>query len=165
MQDLMVCAKYPYKEEADLWHSVHHKVWCYDNPQGGAENPELNRRNYGLLLWQNGYYGACTYAYQHAMGNVWNDFDHPTCRDHNFAYPTVGGVIDTIGWEGYREGVDDVRYMTKLQQCIAGAEKSKDNRLQDMAAKAKEYLKTINAGDDDLNEVRSKMISYIMELR
>ena len=26
------------------------------------------------------------------------------------AYPTVDGMIDTIAWEGFREGVDDVRY-------------------------------------------------------
>ena len=26
----------------------------------------------------------------------------------------VNGVIDTIAWEGYREGVDDVRYITTL---------------------------------------------------
>ena len=31
---------------------------------------------------------------------------------------TVDGVIDTIAWEGYREGVDDVRYVTTLQKAI-----------------------------------------------
>jgi hypothetical protein len=58
---------------------------------------------------------SATYAYQHSFCNIWNDFDDPVFRDHVFAYPTVNGVIDTTAWEGYREGVDDVRYLTKLQ--------------------------------------------------
>jgi hypothetical protein len=111
-----------------------------------------------------GYDGAATYAYQHSFGNIWNDFDDPLYRDHNFTYPTMDGVIDTIAWEGYREGVDDVRYMTKLQQLIEGAEKSGDKKRKDTAAKASEYLKTIDANNDDLSEVRSKTIGYILQL-
>ncbi|MFA6665458.1 MAG: hypothetical protein WCT06_02690 [Armatimonadota bacterium] len=165
IQDLLVCAAYPYKEEAELWHSTGHKIWNYANPQGGVEDPEVYRRNFGLLLWQNGYDGACTYAYQHGMGSVWNDFDHNIYRDHNFTYPTVDGVIDTIAWEGYREGVDDIRYLTKLQQLLADAEKSKDKKRRDIAGRAKAYLKTINAEKDDLDAVRAKMIDYIIKLR
>ena len=134
-------------------------------PNGGVENPEVNRRNFGLLLWQNNYDGAANYAYQHSFGNIWNDFDDVLYREHNFTYPTVDGVVDTIAWEGYREGVDDVRYMTKLEQLISSADKSGDKKHKDTAAKASEYLKTIDASEDDLNVVRSKMISYIMDLR
>ena len=43
-----------------------------------------------------------------------NDFDHERFRDHVFAYPTSAGVIDTIQWEGFREAVDDVRYLATL---------------------------------------------------
>lgn len=164
IQDLFICAYYPYKKEAEKWHSVHHKIWCYSNPQGGVEDPEIYRRNFGLLLWQNDYDGAGTYAYQHGFENIWNDFDHSVYRDHNFTYPTVDGVIGTIAWEGYREGVDDIRYMTKLQQVIATAEKSRDKKLKDTAAKAKAYLKTIDAAKDDLDIVRAKMVDYIVKL-
>jgi hypothetical protein len=164
LQDLHVYAYLPRKEEAEKWHSVGHKIWSYANPQGGVENPEIYRRNFGMLLWQNNYDGACTFAYQFGFGNIWNDFDHVTYRDHNFVYPTVDGVIDTIAWEGYREGVDDIRYLTKLQQLIAAAGKSKDKKLKNTAVKAKEYLKTIDANEDDLNAVRAKMINYILQL-
>jgi hypothetical protein len=162
--DLSVCAFYPYKEEAEKWHSIHHKVWCYGNPQGGVEDPEVNRRNYGLLLWQNDYDGACTFAYQYRFGNIWNDFDHPIYRDHNFTYPTVDGVIDTIAWEGYREGVDDMRYLTKLQQLIASANASGDPGLITIANQATAYLDTIDASHDDLDAARSTMIDYILQL-
>ena len=39
---------------------------------------------------------------------------YPRYRDHVFAYPTTNGVIDTIQWEGFREGVDDTRYVASL---------------------------------------------------
>jgi hypothetical protein len=55
------------------------------------------------------------YAYQHGFGDhIWNDFDHERFRDHVFAYPTSNGIIDTIQWEGFREAVDDVRYLATL---------------------------------------------------
>ena len=31
-----------------------------------------------------------------SFGSIWNDFDHPTYRDHNLTYPTIDDVIDTI---------------------------------------------------------------------
>jgi len=76
----------------------------------------------------------------------------------------VDGVIGTIAWEGYREGVDDVRYLTKLQQLISSAEKSKDAKRKSAAGEAGEYLKTIDAGKDDLDAVRAKMADYIIKL-
>ena len=52
------------------------------------------------------------YAYQHAFGDIWNDFDHPKYRDHVFAYPVSNGLISTVQWEGFREAADDIRYLT-----------------------------------------------------
>ncbi|MCX7918200.1 MAG: hypothetical protein N3A72_01065 [bacterium] len=163
IQDLLVCAFKPSKEEADKWHSLGHKIWSYSYPQIGVENPEVYRRNYGLLLWQNNYDGAADYAYQHSFGNIWNDFDHPQYRDHVFAYPTVDGVIDTIAWEGYREGVDDVRYLTTLLQAIETAKKSNSSSLRDIAAKAEQYLANLNL-NRNLDIVRLEMIYYILLL-
>ena len=101
------------------WHSYDQKIFNYANPQVGAENPELYRRNYGYSLWNAGYDGSMDYAYQHKYGgSIWNDFDSLSThfRDHVFAYPTTDGVIDTIQWEGFREGVDDTRYLATLIQ-------------------------------------------------
>ncbi|MFA7185885.1 MAG: hypothetical protein WC082_13370, partial [Victivallales bacterium] len=75
IQDLFVCGGKPMVEEAANWHSKGHKIWCYANPQSGVENPAVYRRNYGILLWQNDYDGACTFAYHQSYGNIWNDFD------------------------------------------------------------------------------------------
>ena len=91
------------------------RVFAYNRPQVGVENPYVYRRNYGLQAWQNGFDGVMNYAYQHSMADIWNDFDQPTFRDHAFAYPTRNGVIDTLAWEGFREAVDDVRYLSTLR--------------------------------------------------
>jgi hypothetical protein len=107
--------------QVPLWHGSGHKVFSYNNPQVGVENPEIYRSNYGFALWNAGYDGAMDYAYQHGFGqSIWNDFDSPVnrwgdhYRDHVFAYPTSNGVIDTVQWEGWREGVDDTRYLATL---------------------------------------------------
>ena len=76
---------------------------CYANPQGGVESPETYRRNFGILLWKSGYDGAMNYAYQHAFSHIWNDFDHPGCRDHNFTYPVRNGIVSTKQWEGVQD--------------------------------------------------------------
>jgi hypothetical protein len=102
--------------EVEKWHHRGKRVLCYGNPQVGIPDPSIYRRNYGLLLWVGGYDGCMPYAYQHAFGDIWNDFDHPEFRDHVFAYPTTDGLISTVQWEGFREAVGDIRYLSTLLQ-------------------------------------------------
>jgi len=105
----------PFKpQQVEKWHRQGKLVFSYGNPQVGIEDPNLYRKNYGFGLWCAGYDGAMPYAYQHAFGNIWNDFDDAEFRDHVFAYPTTSGVVDTIEWEGFRSAVDDVRYLATL---------------------------------------------------
>jgi hypothetical protein len=99
---------------AARWHSYSNKIFSYANPQAGVEDAGMYRKNYGYMLWNSGYDGEMTYAYQHSFGDIWNDYDYPNNRDHLFTYPTSNGVIDTIEWEGFREGVDDTRYAATL---------------------------------------------------
>ena len=147
---------------ADSYHSYGHKIFLYNRPQAVPEYPRTFRLNYGLLLWQNGYDGAMDYAYQHSFGNIWNDFDK-NIRDHVFAYPTVDGVIDTVQWEGFREGVDDVRYLTTLQNTIALAKSQGKN-----TSEAENYLtnlKDSSLSSMDLDAVRGQMINYTLSLQ
>jgi len=164
IQDLHICAGVPTKEEAKKWHSVGHKVFCYANPQGGPENPEKWRRNYGLLLWKADYDGACTYCYQHSFGNIFNDFDHYHYRDHVVAYPTIDGVIDTLALEGYREAIDDIRYATTLRNKIEKAKTLSSKELKNKAKDAEVWLSGVDVSFENLDELRRKMIEYIIEL-
>ena len=165
--DVLLWAGQPDLKEAGKWHGIGHKIWNYANPQGGVENPEIYRRNFGLLLWKAKYDGACTFAYQHCggdLGSVWNDFDTTWFRDHNFTYPTMDGVIDTIAWEGYREAMDDIRYATTLRQWIEKSKNSKDVKTREVGCAAEDYLDKLDVNDKDLDLIRLKIISYILKL-
>ena len=98
-----------------------------------------------------------------AMNNIWNDFDSTGFRDHVFAYPTMDGVIDTIQWEGWREGVDDVRYVTTLLEAIEKAKKSRDGKIREKALTAEKYLDGLDIYRN-LDTIRLEMITCILEL-
>ncbi len=159
--NLAVLAGRPDPAEAAKWHSVGSLAFCYANPQVGEELPETYRRNFGLLLWKAGFDGAMDYAYQHGFHHVWNDFDDETYRDHNFSYPTVNGVVPTVQWAGFREAVDDVRYVTTLEEAMAQAPATKATEAQ----AAKEYLATMDADGADLAQTRAELVRWILKLR
>ncbi|NCD09650.1 MAG: DUF4091 domain-containing protein [Negativicutes bacterium] len=148
------------ERESAAYHNYEKKIFSYSNPQVGEETPETYRRNYGVSLWKTGYDGAMNYAYQHAANHVWNDFDHQKYRDHVFAYPTIDGVIDTLQFEGFREGIDDARYLAALQRTIEDVCEEK----QDKAVKAQKWLDSIDA-QQNLNSIRRQIIEWIMILR
>ena len=157
--DLAIISQVVSVDLANQYHGYGHEIFSYSNPQVGEERPETYRRNFGLLLWQAGYDGSMDYAYQHNFGNIWNDFDATNYRDHCFTYPTVNGVIDTIQYEGFREAVDDLRYLTTLLDAIDEAKaEGKD------CSEAEAWLNDLKSSDlADLESIRLTMISYILD--
>ncbi|MFA6815037.1 MAG: LamG domain-containing protein [Lentisphaeria bacterium] len=165
VQDLLICAAYSTREEAAKWHSVGHEIWCYAYPQAGNENPEIFRRNFGLITYKANYDGSATFCYYMAFGHPWNDFDSTIQRDLNFVYPTADGVVDTMAFEGYREGYDDIRYATTLKfECQEA--KLSSNPVRVAAAKeAEDFLEKRDVFLKDLIETRSLIIKRILKLR
>lgn len=163
LTDILVLHGLPISQEASKFHRIGHKIYSYHNPQTGPENPALFRTRYGLRLWQADFDGAMIYAYQHSMGSIWNDFDHVKYRDHVLAYPTTNGVIDTIAWEGLREGIDDVRYLSTLENLI---EIHKNNPVVTQeVGRAKAYLLELKSMKVlQPHEVRSKVMGLIMRI-
>lgn len=157
---LAVFAGKPDRDEANKYHRVGSQIFCYANPQVGVEEPETYRRNFGLVLWKADFDGAMDYAYQHSFGHIWNDFDHNHYRDHVFAYPTDDGVIDTVQWEGFREGVDDVRYLSTLLKAIESARRM----YSPVAAEAERWLEQLDPAGD-LDDLRSEMVNWILRLQ
>lgn len=176
--DILVYAQAPILKEAEKFHSVNHKIFSYANPQSGVENPYIYRQNYGVVLWAAKFDGAMIYAYQYSFGDGWNDFDHAIYRDHNLTYPTSNGVIKTMAWEGLREGIDDVRYLTILEQLIEVTQSKGSSELKIIAAQANEYLinlrNQLNKENEyktqtkmlniDLNKIRGEIIKFILAL-
>jgi hypothetical protein len=162
--DLLNRAGNPEAEPAAEWHKRGHKVWNYAHPQTPPENPELYRRNYGLFLWRIDFDGACTYCFMDSSGTAWNDFDCDAYRDHNLGYPTVNGVVGTLALEGFREGVDDVRYATTLRLRAEKARDSGDAQARAAAQEAVAWLEAIDPKTADLDEVRRKLVRHILAL-
>jgi hypothetical protein len=151
----------PDPAEAAKYHAVSSQAFCYGNPQVGVEDPAVYRRNFGLVLWKAGFDGAMDYAYQHGFNHVWNDFDDKTYRDHNFTYPTANGVIPTIAWEGFREAVDDVRYVTTLEKAIREAPAARKAE----ADAAAQWLAALGPATADLDATRAQVVSWVVRLR
>jgi hypothetical protein len=155
----------PAGEPAVEWHNRGHKIWNYGHPQTPIEDPAVYRRNYGLYLWRLDYDGTNTYCFMDSSGTQWNDFDDDTYRDHCLAYPTTNGVVGTLAIEGFRMGIDDVKYATVLRLLIDKASREGSATQKAKAAKALEWLDGIDTRSADLDEVRHGMVQRIEELR
>ncbi len=106
-----------HRELIDGVHRFGNKILTYMNPVAGVPLPELQRRNEGLGLWRLGFDGTMDWAYMHILA------DGPVEQPLHYAkvFRTDGGVLDTLHWEGWREGVDDVRYLTTLTDALIRA--------------------------------------------
>lgn len=164
---------WPNKATADMWHSVGAKVTSYAGPHTGPENPDVFRRWEGMARYKEHYDGSFNYKlysqlhptlYKRYKSNVWNDFMGGAFRGFNMVYPTVEGLIDTLAWEGFREGIDDIRYATKLKQVAAEAEASKNSAAQAAAKNALAWLENTDAKLADLNAMRMEMIAHIEKM-
>ncbi len=146
-----------------VWNQMGTNTYCawYANQHVGAEDPELNRRQNGLAAYLSGYSALCNYA--HHLG-PYNDASE-TYKPMVFVYGTADGVIDTLQWEGFREGVDDIRYATLMMALAREAEKSPDIEVRYLAGKAKLLLARFDKKTGDLNAVRGEMIGFIERLR
>ena len=139
-----------------------HRVFSYYNPQAGVELPEAYRRNYGLKLWVAGYDGGFNYEYQNdRVDRAYDEFLEPHYRNHTMAYPTPGRPIDTRQWEGWREGADDVRYISTLLKAVDEAAQA--GRHVHLVRQTREWLRTIT-GDEDLDALRAGMARRIIQL-
>ena len=162
--DLPIFAFRPDVAMGEAYHAMGHLIGSYANPQGGVEEPETYRRNYGLGLWKTGYDCACTYAYQHSFGHSWDDYDHVRYRDHEMAYPTVNGVIPTIQWEGYREGYDDLRYLATLEN-LANKHQRTPGKTGELARATQLWMRRLDPAVTPLDEIRAGIIERILALR
>ena len=147
-----------FRKAIDGVHRAGHKIFTYMNPLGGAPYPDLQRRNEGLGLWRVGFDGTMTWAYTHIEGD-------PVDQAMHFAkvYRTEDGVVDTVYWEGFREGVDDMRYLTTLYAALrAAAGRFPDEPL---VAATHEWLRQIDVARGDLDAIRAEMARRIVALR
>lgn len=141
--------------ELALWRSANPntQVFSYANPQAGVENMEIYRQNYGVALWVSGYDGEMDWAFQDGRGtSIWNDYDSSATeyRGELFTYPSTNGPLDTLQFEGLRQGIDDARIADTLSY---------------ITGNTTEATGIINAGiaaGQDMSVIRGNIIDHIL---
>ncbi|MDD4018964.1 MAG: hypothetical protein PHV28_13600, partial [Kiritimatiellae bacterium] len=147
------------------WHSKGARLWKYNTPQTGPEDPGIFRRNYGLDIWKRGFDGANTYC-DVGSSACWNDVAGvqklsatkkagTAYRSLCIVYPTTDGVIETLALTGLESAIKDVRYMTKFRQLL----RAKPN------AAAQAWFDGLKPETDDLAKTRRETIDWILRLR
>jgi len=122
------------------------EVWEYDNGPIGSLNPGYSRYVYGYYTWRQDLDGMNSWGFntaENSRGHPYEDLDHER-SDWNLAYPHPGGPLPTPNWEALREGIDDVRYVYRLEKLIL--EKTADHPEE--AAQAEKFLDKIRSGCD-----------------
>ncbi len=174
MMDYANHGGWPERQHAATWHAIGSKVASYAGPHSGVENPNVYRLWEGLGRYKANYDGSFNYKYNSQLHltlhekwkqNTWNDFLGEKFRQFNLVYPTANGPIDTIAWEGFREGIDDVRYATKLKQVAAEAIATGKVETMFTAKKALMWLELLDERTADLNGVRLEMIEQILKIQ
>ncbi len=154
-------------EEAKMFHEMNPKaiVGWYADPHGGPENPNYSRRLYGLQPYRANYDVVGNHTWWKRC--QWNDMAQnfePTYRNLNIAYLTRSGVLDTLQWEGCREGLDDVRYATRMKELANRALESKDSDVVLRGRLALGLLAYWDGDRDDMDAFRMECINNILEL-
>lgn len=151
-------------EASSKWHAIGARITSYASPHTGPENPDFVRRTHGFDLYLADCDGTNNYILN---GFPWNDFVgvEYNFRSFNMVYPGIDRPIDTLEWEGFREGIDDVRYATLLKQ--TANEVIATGKIENIyqGRLALQWLVMLDAKQCDLNAARIEMISYILKLK
>ena len=137
-------------------------IGFYVNQHNGSENPQFVRMQHGLL----GYFSGLNmiFNYEFAIG-PWNDLALRLYKPMVVSYLNAGGLVETLAYSGFREGVDDIRYATYLKRLCQEAEASEEVETKLLGRKAMQYIALIPRTRMDLNVVRSEMVNHILKLR
>ena len=126
-----------------------------------VENPAFNRRQNGFGPYRAGF--SCNYNYEIGLTG-WNDISSDIYRPMRMYYGTGDGCVCGLQYEGFREGLDDIRYATLLKKLALPLSGSKNVKARYAARLA---LKCLADADDDamdLTALRLEMIEHILKL-
>ena len=145
-----------YRRAIDGLHRLGRKIFTYTTLRPPL--PQWQRRYEGPGLWRVGFDGVMNWAYTHISGDGVNQGMH-----FAMVFRTDVGVLDTLYWEGFREGVDDVRYLTTLMDALARVRgRFSDNPL---IRQTDAWLAEIDVAKGDLDAIRHEMAQRIIALQ
>ena len=165
------------RSEITAWREKGNAATVYGSPYPWLQRHALGFRvAYGLGMWRYGFSGSFDFAYQWHGSWPWDFFTLDTTEGFQIGYtlPTAGKPVATLKWECFREGQDDLRYLSTLMdkidaRSLAAAE---DGKADDEKTKAaREYVQQLKSapqyiisGQRDLQSIRLEMVKHILEL-
>jgi len=116
----------------------------------GCTRPGTARYNTGVLPWHHDVDGTYFWAYLWSNGDPFNDLDGGSRDWSPVARDVDGKLYGSIGWEGYREGIDDLRY---IHTCIRIA---RQKNRKDVLAELDAMKKAVKKGKENPESTRTK---------
>lgn len=130
-------------------HGIDKLFYTYTGAMGSTR-PGDARYNAGVLPWHYDADGTYFWAYLWSNGDPFNDLDAGARDWSPVARDVDGKVYGSIGWEGYREGVDDQRY---IHTCMRMA---KEKGRKDVLAKIDRLKKDVKKGKESDESRRTR---------
>ncbi|MBI2573688.1 hypothetical protein HYV86_07520 [Candidatus Woesearchaeota archaeon] len=159
--------------------------------QIGMHKPFYARYNTGVLAYflRNYIYGFKPYAYSHqgspgfGYGSPYDTFDSAYMYDEltekgdgyvasqMAVYPSAQGPIPTLEWEAVREGIDDLKYLTTLDNALTSLEQQDPRLASQLRAElntALDPFRHLNSwrimSGDDFDQLRTTIISLLRQI-
>ena len=144
MNDVPAAARHT---TAWLWHKGSALAVTYAGTFTGPSCPDIWRRTKGLRYYYADFDGLHEYVLFYNRWNHWNDFKwRGSYTQMQIVYPTYDGIIATLAWEGVREALDDIRYLSLLRLRAEAAMRSADPAIR---ACGREHFVWMDAQDPE----------------
>lgn len=137
-------------------------------------NPRLARTSSGFGFWRKPAIAMYYYTYQACFCNPYNSLDG-AARDFCASYPSPDGPVNSIDFEGIREGVDDLNYICTLQTLMDEAKRNGKENLTKEGALIIDEITSVDPSysqydlmgvpNDKYHEWRWRMAQEIMKLQ
>jgi hypothetical protein len=146
----------------------------YYNQHPAYSKIRFQRIAAGIYFWNSPLSNYGTWTYQFWTGEPLNDLDGSS-GDKFLAYPHPddGSPMPSLNWEAFREGVDDVRYLSSLEHLVQSSPnndssllKQATSLLDEIRHKAASYgphFRGIYAymSSEELQEIRKKLLNTL----
>ena len=161
------CDSLPRPHLVMRWHAIGNRlISSAPLALAGVENPEVWRRRIGFLPYQQGADGVLLPPPFDLTS--WHDSDQKRAngkRAPALVYPTTSSPIPTLAWEGVREGVDDVRYLTLLSKLADACLASPNAKVRTEGRLAGVWMNEMRADKGNLDGLRLEAIAWILRLQ
>lgn len=152
--------------ESWRWHKAGAKAYTYAGPFTGPICPDTWRRTKGLRYYYADFDGLHEYEFSCDRYNRWNDFvKHDAYCQFGIVYLTYDGLISTVSWEGVREALDDVRYLSLLRLRAEAALASSDPKVKALGKREIKWMDSVDPESVyDLFAFRREVAEHIKAL-